>query len=94
MGRRGRSYDEQYQLLRTIADSRSSLERQLVDQLWRTKRRLPDDAQRTLADYPSRPDFFFEPNVCVFSRFCAQFFRGSVRLNTWIALPTESGALL
>ncbi|MEW6301579.1 MAG: Zn-binding domain-containing protein, partial [Thermodesulfobacteriota bacterium] len=62
----GRPYEEHYRWLRSLTDSRSELERRLVDHLYRTKRRLPDDAQRKLADYQAIPDFFYEPNVCVF----------------------------
>jgi superfamily II DNA/RNA helicase len=62
----GRSYEQQYQWLRSLTDSRSELERRFVDYIYQTKRRLPDDAQRPLKDYACIPDFFYEPNVCVF----------------------------
>ncbi len=61
-----RSYEEQYRWLRSLTDSRSELERRLVDHLYQTKRRLPDDAQKMLKDYPAIPDFFYEPNVCIY----------------------------
>lgn len=62
----GRGYDEHYQWLRGLTDSRSELERRFIDHLFQTQRRMPDEAQRMLADYYSVPDFFYEPNVCVF----------------------------
>lgn len=62
----GRSYDDHYRWLRSLTDSRSELERKFIDYLYQTKRRLPDDAQKFLKDYFCNPDFFYEPNVCVF----------------------------
>lgn len=62
----GRSYDENYRWLSSLTDSRSDLERRFIDYLYQTQRRLPDDAQKQLVDYFSIPDFFYEPNVCVF----------------------------
>ncbi|MCS6997568.1 MAG: DEAD/DEAH box helicase, partial [Casimicrobiaceae bacterium] len=65
-GRATRSYDEHYRWLRQLTDSRSELERQFLDRLYQTRRRLPDFAQRNLADLYCCPDFFYEPNICVF----------------------------
>ncbi|MCD6508110.1 DEAD/DEAH box helicase [Candidatus Poribacteria bacterium] len=62
----GRSPEEHYRWLRSLTDSRSELERRFIDHLYRTGRRLPDEAQRKLQDYNCIPDFFYEPNVCVF----------------------------
>jgi superfamily II DNA/RNA helicase len=62
----GRSYDDQYHWLRALTDTRSELERKFLDHLYTTKRRLPDEAQKQLSDYYAQPDFFYEPNVCVF----------------------------
>lgn len=62
----GRGREEHYRWLRSLTDSRSELERRFVDHLYRTGRRLPDEAQKPLAGYPAIPDFFYEPNVCIF----------------------------
>jgi len=62
-----RNYEEHYQWLRTLTDTRSELERRFLDHLYRTNRRLPDHTQRELADYYCRPDFFYvERNAAVF----------------------------
>jgi superfamily II DNA/RNA helicase len=62
----GRSYEEQYHWLRSLTDARSDLERRFLDRLYRTQRRLPDAAQRALADFACVPDFFYAPDGCVF----------------------------
>lgn len=64
--RGGRNRKEHYRWLRSLTDSRSELERRFVDLLYHTGRRLPDEAQKPLVNYPAVPDFFYEPNVCVF----------------------------
>ncbi len=61
-----RDYEAHYRWLRSLTDSRSELERRFIDLIYQTRRRLPDDAQRPLSDYASIPDFYYEPNVCVF----------------------------
>jgi len=55
-----RTYDEQYEWLRQQTDSRSELERKFLDYLFRSGRRLPDYAQKTVPDYPTRPDFSYD----------------------------------
>ncbi|HWR57947.1 MAG TPA: helicase-related protein, partial [Thermodesulfovibrionales bacterium] len=61
------SYDELYEWLRQQTDARSKLEKDFLDYLYREGRRLPDCAQKTLPNYPSRPDFYYENGyVCVF----------------------------
>jgi len=62
----GRDYEDHYRWLRSLTDSRSELERKFIDHLYQTKRRLPDEGQKFLKDYYSNPDFFCEPNVCIF----------------------------
>ncbi|MGQ9474677.1 MAG: DEAD/DEAH box helicase [Actinomycetota bacterium] len=62
----GRDYEAHYRWLYSLTDSRSDLERRFVSHLYRTKRRLPADAQARLPDHHCIPDFFYHPNVCVF----------------------------
>jgi superfamily II DNA/RNA helicase len=64
--RAGRSPEEHYHWLYSLTDSRSELERRFIEHLYRTGRRLPDEAQRRLTDFYAAPDFYYEPNVCVF----------------------------
>ena len=61
-----RDYEAHYRWLRELTDSRSELERTLLDRLHSTGRRLPDFAQYTVPDVMTVPDFFYEPNVCVY----------------------------
>lgn len=62
-----RSYDEQYEWLRRQTDARSELEKNFLDLLYRQGRRLPDEAQKTLTDFYSQPDFYYTNGaVCVF----------------------------
>ncbi len=63
----GRSREEQYRWLLERTDLTSALERRFLEHLYRTGRRLPDYAQPNLADYPARPDFYYEAvRACVF----------------------------
>lgn len=62
-----RSYDEQYSWLKDQTDSMSELERKFLEHLCKSKRILPDEAQKDLADYYCCPDFYYiNGNVCVF----------------------------
>jgi len=61
-----RSYKEHYEWLRGFTDSRSELERRFLDKLFELGLRLPDEAQRAIESPRCIPDFFYEPNVCVF----------------------------
>jgi hypothetical protein len=61
-----RSREEHWEWLRSYTDDRSELERKLLDRLFRGGFRLPDEAQRRIREPDCVPDFFFEPNVCVF----------------------------
>ena len=61
-----RTCEEHYQWLRKLTDSRSELERTFLDVLYNNNCRLPDAAQREIAEPHCIPDFFYEPNVCVF----------------------------
>ncbi|MDD5466837.1 MAG: hypothetical protein PHS96_03435 [Anaerolineales bacterium] len=42
------------------------MERRLLDVLASGYFRLPDDAQRAIPEPRTVPDFFYEPNICVF----------------------------
>ena len=66
MGDTVRDYEAHYRWLRELTDGRSELERTVLDHLHRTGRRLPDFAQYTVPDVMTVPDFFYEPNVCVY----------------------------
>lgn len=62
-----RTYNEHYEWLRRQTDSRSQLEKDFLDYLYRNALRLPDFAQKEIPDYPSRPDFYYESGyVCIF----------------------------
>lgn len=62
-----RDYEQHYQYLKSIADSRSELEKKFLSHIYKTKRILPDVAQQNLTDYYSCPDFYYNTHkVCVF----------------------------
>jgi len=66
-GHQNLSYEEHYENLRRQTDSRSQLEQDFLDFLYRERRRLPDEAQYELKDYYSRPDFFYHDGfICIF----------------------------
>lgn len=62
----GREWGAHLDWLRSLADSRSSLERRFIDALAGRHRRLPDEAQRPIPEPRCLTDFFYLPNVCIF----------------------------
>ena len=62
----GRTRDNQYRWLLERIDPRSSLEREVLDLMYRKGYRLPDGAQISIPEPRCLVDFFYEPNVLVF----------------------------
>lgn len=62
-----RTYDQQYQWLKQQTDNRSQIEKDLLNYLYKEGVALPDAAQKTLSNYASCPDFWYESaRACVF----------------------------
>ncbi|MFN2134983.1 MAG: Zn-binding domain-containing protein, partial [Candidatus Promineifilaceae bacterium] len=66
LGGRERDYEAHYRALRDKTDPLSELERRFLDHLFDNDLRLPDAAQPYLQDVFVAPDFFYEPNSCIF----------------------------
>ena len=62
----GRKRKEHLEYLKRLADERSELERKFLNVLEENQLRLPDDAQKHIAELNVIPDFFYIPNICVF----------------------------
>lgn len=66
-GHAARDYDGQYTFLRNLTDSRSKLERDFIEHIYKTRRDLPDEAQKALADLATIPDFYYAgSHTCVY----------------------------
>ncbi|MFS8892332.1 hypothetical protein, partial [Synechococcus sp. R55.2] len=50
----------------TVLDPRSDLERRFLETLAAGGYRLPEDAQKAIADPDCVVDFFYSPNICIF----------------------------
>jgi ATP-dependent helicase YprA (DUF1998 family) len=63
----GRDYEAHYQWLKNLTDSRSELERRFIDHLYKTRRDLPDEAQKALTEVNTIPDFYYDgQHACIF----------------------------
>ena len=66
-GSASRDYEQHYEYLKSISDSRSELERKFISHLYNSRRKLPDHAQQKLTDYYTIPDFYFnDGKVCIY----------------------------
>lgn len=63
----GRDYEAHYQWLKNLTDSRSELERKFIEHLYKTRRDLPDEAQKALTEVNTIPDFYYAgQHACIF----------------------------
>ena len=59
-----------YQQLRAQTDPNSSLEREVLDEIYRQGLRLPDSAQHYIAEVQVKPDFFYDCEHYQIAIFC------------------------
>jgi superfamily II DNA/RNA helicase/very-short-patch-repair endonuclease len=59
-------YDAQYAALEAARDKNSSTEEKFLKYLHSHRLHLPDQAQYKVGEFYVMPDFFYEPNICVF----------------------------
>jgi very-short-patch-repair endonuclease len=63
----GRDYEAHYEWLKVLTDSRSELERRFIEHLYKTRRDLPDEAQKALTEVNTIPDFYYDgQHACIF----------------------------
>ncbi len=63
----GRDYEAHYQWLKNLTDSRSELERRFIEHLYKTRRDLPDEAQKALTEVNTITDFYYDgQHACIF----------------------------